>query len=198
MAHPFTCSYDHRMLVTLIAAARGTGLLDTRFGDDRPLDAVGWHAVERALPALAPLAAAELRYCSPSPCARQTGDVLGLAPLAQPALRDCDMGRWHGMTLQEVTLREPAAVNAWLTDPRTAPHGGEPLVSFVGRVGGWLDTRPEVADGRVVAVTEPSVIRAAMLYALKAPPHAYWRTEVHPLSVISFSGGGGHWNLRLG
>lgn len=186
------------MLVTLIAAARSTSLLDTRFGDDRPLDAAGWHAVERAVPALAPLAAAELRYCSPTPCARQTGDVLGLAPLSQVALRDCDMGRWRGMTLQEVTAREPAVVNAWLADPRSAPHGGEPLVAFVSRVGGWLDTRPAGADGRIVAVTEPSVIRAAMLYALKAPPHSYWRTEVHPLSVVSLSGGGGRWNLRLG
>ncbi|WP_103501610.1 MULTISPECIES: histidine phosphatase family protein [Streptomyces] len=186
------------MLVTLIAAARTSPLLDARFGDDRPLDAAGWQAVERAVPALAPLAAAELRYCSPTPGARQTGDVLGLAPLAQPALRDCDMGRWRGMTLPEVSAREPAAVEAWLADPRSAPHGGEPLIAFVTRIGGWLDTRPAGPHGRVVAVTESTVIRAAMLYALKAPPYSYWRTEVHPLSVISLSGGGGRWNLRLG
>ncbi|MDB1088984.1 histidine phosphatase family protein [Streptomyces sp. ACA25] len=186
------------MLVTLIAAARSSSLLDARFDDDRPLDFAGWQAVERAVPALAPLAAAELRYCSPTPSCRQTGDVLGLAPLAQPALRDCDMGRWRGCTLQEVAAREPAAVDAWLADPRAAPHGGEPLLSFVARVGGWLDTRPVGRDGRIVAVTEPTVIRAAMLYALKAPPYAYWRTEVHPLSVVSLSGGGGAWNLRLG
>lgn len=186
------------MLVTLIAAARSATPVDARFGDDRPLDVDGWRAVERALPALAPLAAAELRYCSPTACARQTGDVLGLAPLAQPALRDCDMGRWQGWTLQEVNAREPGAVHAWFADPRSAPHGGEPLVGFVSRVGGWLDTRPMEGDGRVVAVAEPSVIRAAMLYALKAPPHSYWRTEVYPLSVVSLVGGGGRWHLRLG
>ncbi|SFD38721.1 Broad specificity phosphatase PhoE [Streptomyces aidingensis] len=191
-------SYSVAMLVTLVAAARSSPLLDLRFGDDRPLDMAGWQAVERALPVLAPLAAAELRYCSPTPCARQTGDVLGLAPLAQPALRDCDMGRWSGHTLREVTAREPAAVDAWYSDPRSAPHGGEPLVSFVARVGNWLDTRPMGADGWVVAVAEAAVIRAAMLYVLKAPPQAYWRTEVHPLSVVSISGVTGRWNLRLG
>ncbi|MDT0305998.1 histidine phosphatase family protein [Streptomyces sp. DSM 44917] len=186
------------MLVTLIAAARGSSLLDARFGDDRPLDVAGWQALERAVPALLPLAAAELRYCSPTASSRQTGVALGLAPLSQLALRDCDMGRWQGMTLQEVTLREPQAVEAWLADPRSAPHGGEPLLAFVSRVGGWLDTRPVGEDGRVVAVTEPSVIRAALLYALRVPPHAYWRTEVHPLSVLSISGGPGRWSLRVG
>ncbi|MDT0345629.1 histidine phosphatase family protein [Streptomyces litchfieldiae] len=186
------------MLVTLIAAARGSTVFDTRFGDDRPLDTAGWQAVERAVPTLLPLAAAELRYCSPSPCSRQTGDALGLSPLAQPALRDCDMGRWQGLTLTEVTAREPRAVDVWLADPRSAPHGGEPLLSFVSRVGRWLDTRPVEGDGRVVAVTEPSVIRATMLYALKAPPQSYWRTEVHPLSVVSLSGRPGRWSLRLG
>ncbi|MGW7293637.1 histidine phosphatase family protein [Streptomyces xiamenensis] len=186
------------MLVTLIAAARTSPLLETRFGDARPLDAAGWQALERAVPALAPLAAAELRYCSPTPGSRQTGEVLGYAPLAQPALRDCDMGRWSGLTLAEVTAREPAAVDAWLADPRAAPHGGEALLSFISRVGGWLDTRPLADDGRIVAVTEASVIRAAMLYALKAPPHAYWRTEIYPLSVVSLHGARGQWNLRLG
>ncbi|RKN50246.1 histidine phosphatase family protein, partial [Streptomyces klenkii] len=37
------------MLVTLIAAARGSSLLDARFGDDRPLDVAGWQALERAV-----------------------------------------------------------------------------------------------------------------------------------------------------
>lgn len=186
------------MLVTLVAAARRTPLLDARFGDDRPLDAEGWRAVERAIPALSPLATAELRYCSPTASSHQTGDVLGLSPVAQPALRDCDMGRWQGLTLREVTAREPDAVDRWLADPASAPHGGESLLSFVARIGRWLDTRPADGDDRVVAVTEASVIRAAMLFALQAPPLSYWRTEVHPLSVVSFSGGRGRWNLRLG
>lgn len=186
------------MLVTLIAAARTSAVLDVRFGDSRPLDDAGWCAAERAVPLLAPLAAAELRYCSPSPSSRQTGAVLGLAPLVQLALRDCDMGRWDGLTLHEVAAREPDAVDFWLRDPRSAPHGGESLLAFVSRVGGWLDTRPVDGDGRVVAVAEASVIRAAMLYALQAPPLSYWRTEVHPLSLVTLHGARGQWIVRLG
>ncbi|MDG4865541.1 phosphoglycerate mutase family protein, partial [Streptomyces sp. T-3] len=128
--------------VTLIAAARSSSMLAERFDDDRPLDQAGWHEVQRASHALVPLGGAELRYCSPTPRSRATGDALGFAPMAQPALSDCDMGRWRGLTLADVTAREPAAVEAWLGNPRLAPHGGESLLAFISRVGRWLDTRP--------------------------------------------------------
>ena len=183
--------------LTLFAAARSSSLLDVRFDDDRPLDAAGRHEVLRRAPGLFHLAAAELRYCSPSARCRETGDVLGLTPLAQPALRDCDMGRWRGWTLQEVTAREPQAVDLWLRDPRAAPHGGESLLAFIQRVGGWIDTRPVPDGGWVVGVTEPSVLRAALCYVLKAPPHAYWNIDAHPLAFVTLTGRAGEWHLSL-
>ncbi|MFE4591545.1 histidine phosphatase family protein [Streptomyces laurentii] len=182
--------------VTLVAAARGSSLLAERFDDDRPLDEAGWYEVQLAAPRLIPLGAAELRYCSPTPRSRATGTALGYAPLAQPALRDCDMGRWRGHTLAEVAALEPAAVDAWLADPRTAPHGGEPLLAFITRVGGWLDTRP-ADDGAIVAVAEPAVVRAAFVYALKAPPPTYWNVDVRPLSTVTLTGHPGRWHLEL-
>ncbi|MEU3290928.1 histidine phosphatase family protein [Streptomyces longwoodensis] len=183
--------------VTFVAAARSTPALAERFQDDRPLDQAGWEEVQRAAGGLIPLAAAELRYCSPTPRSRATGDALGYAPLVQLALRDCDMGRWQGLTLGEAMAREPEAVDAWLADPRSAPHGGEPLLAFIARVGGWLDTRPVEDGGRIVAVAEPSVIRAALVYALMAPPATYWNLDVRPLSTTTVTGRGGRWNLRF-
>ncbi|MGW3170464.1 histidine phosphatase family protein [Streptomyces sp. NPDC001153] len=183
--------------VTFVAAARSAPLLAERFADDRPLDQAGWDEVRRAAGDLLPLAAAELRYCSPTPRSRATGDALGYAPLVQPALRDCDMGRWRGMTLGEAMAREPEAVDAWLADPRAVPHGGESLLTFISRVGGWLDTRPAEDGGRIVAVAEPAVIRAALVYALKAPPATYWNIDVRPLSTSTVTGRAGRWNLRL-
>ncbi|WP_328539742.1 histidine phosphatase family protein [Streptomyces sp. NBC_00344] len=182
--------------VTLVTAARSSSRLAERFDDDRPLDQVGWHEVQLSASVLVPLAAAELRYCSPTTRSRATGDALGYAPLAQPALSDCDMGRWRGFTLAEVTAREPAAVDAWLADPRAAPHGGESLLEFISRVGGWLETRPAV-EGSIVAVAEPAVVRAALVYALKAPPSAYWNVDVRPLSTVTLTGTPGRWSLRL-
>ncbi|MEU9403993.1 histidine phosphatase family protein [Streptomyces sp. SID4985] len=183
--------------VTFVAAAHGSPSYAERFGDDRPLDQAGWDEVQRMVGYLLPLAAAELRYCSPTPRSRATGDALGYAPLVQLALRDCDMGRWRGLTLGEAMAREPQAVDAWLTDPRSSPHGGESLLAFISRVGGWLDTRPVDEYGRIVAVAEPAVIRAALVYALKAPPATYWNLDVRPLSATTVTGGSGRWNLRL-
>ncbi|AVH59772.1 MULTISPECIES: histidine phosphatase family protein [Streptomyces] len=183
--------------VTFVAAARSSSLLAERFEDDRPLDQAGWDEVQRAAPELVSLAVAELRYCSPTPRSRATGDALGYAPLVQPALRDCDMGRWRGFTLGEAMAREPAAVDAWLADPRSTPHGGESLLTFIARVGAWLDTRPSDDGGRIVAVAEPSVIRAALVYALMAPPTSYWNIDVRPLSTTTVTGRAGRWNLRF-
>ncbi|MET7854102.1 histidine phosphatase family protein [Streptomyces avermitilis] len=183
--------------VTFVATARSSSLLAERFEEDRPLDQAGWDAVQRAAAELVPLAAAELRYCSPSPGSRATGDALGYAPLAQLALRDCDMGRWRGLTLGEAMAREPSAVDAWLADPRSAPHGGEPLMSFVSRVGEWLDTRPAYDGSQIVAVAEPSVVRAALVHALRAHPSTYWNIDVRPLSTVTLIGANGRWNLRL-
>ncbi|MEU2622700.1 histidine phosphatase family protein [Streptomyces sp. NPDC007157] len=183
--------------VTFVAAARSSPLLAERFEDARPLDQAGWDEVQRVAADLLPLAAAELRYCSPTPRSRATGEGLGYAPLVQLALRDCDMGRWRGLTLGEAMAREPDQVDAWLSDPRATPHGGESLLSFISRVGGWLDTRPVDDGGRIVAVAEPSVIRAALVYALKAPPSTYWNIDVRPLSTTTVTGRGGRWNLRF-
>ncbi|MFD8718436.1 histidine phosphatase family protein [Streptomyces sp. NPDC059629] len=183
--------------VTFVAAARSSPLLAERFEDTRPLDQAGWQEVQHAAGELLPLAAAELRYCSPTPRSRSTGEGLGYAPLVQVALRDCDMGRWRGLTLGEAMAREPDQVDAWLADPRAIPHGGESLLAFISRVGGWLDTRPVGDGGRIVAVAEPSVIRAALVYALKAPPSTYWNIDVRPLSTTTVTGIAGRWNLRF-
>jgi broad specificity phosphatase PhoE len=183
--------------VTFVAAARSSSLLAERFDDDRPLDGAGWEEVQRVGRDLMPLAAAELRYCSPTPLSRATGDALGYAPLVQLALRDCDMGRWRGLTLGEAMAREPEAVDAWLADPCAVPHGGESMLAFIGRVGGWLDTRPVDDGGHIVAVAGPSVIRAALVYVLNAPPATYWHFDVRPLSAASVTGRAGRWKLRF-
>ncbi|MFE4451006.1 histidine phosphatase family protein [Streptomyces sp. NPDC056796] len=183
--------------VSLVAAARSSALLAERFDDDRPLDHAGRREVQLAAHTLVRLGAtAELRYCSPAPRSRATGHALGFAPLVQPALRDCDMGRWRGLTLSEVAAGEPAGVDAWLADPRSAPHGGESLFAFITRVGGWLDTRP-VREGTVVAVAEPSVVRAALVYVLRAPPPTYWNIDVRPLAAVTITGLPGRWSLSL-
>lgn len=96
-----------------------------------------------------------------------------------------------------MAAREPGAVELWLSDPLAAPHGGESLLAFISRIGGWLDTRPADDGGAIVAVAEPAVVRAALVYALGAPPLTYWNVDVRPLSTITLTGWSGRWHLSL-
>src|SRR5690606_36791456 len=162
-----TSRADHRGMAvraTCVTAAGSSSLLTERFQDHRPLDQAGWHEVQRVAHELLPLAAYDLRYCSPDPRSRATGDGLSYTPLVQLALRDCDMRRWRGISLGETMQREREAVDAWLADPRSTAHGGQSLLDFITRVVGSLDNRSAEDGCRVVAVAEPSVNRAALVY----------------------------------
>ncbi|MER6563095.1 histidine phosphatase family protein, partial [Streptomyces sp. NPDC001027] len=97
----------------------------------------------------------------------------------------------------EVGAAEPEAVARWLGDPESAPHGGESVRDLCARVAGWLETAAD-GEGRVLAVVEPEVVRAAAVQVLGAPATAFWRLDVPPLTATSVSGRGGRWNLRLG
>ncbi|MFI9202451.1 histidine phosphatase family protein [Streptomyces sp. NPDC053048] len=181
--------------VMLISPAIGTALRAARFDDDAPLDeaaARGARAAAGALPR------AGLAVTAPSTRCRQTAGALGLED-AEPVreLRDLEAGRWRGRSLEEVAAGEPEAVARWLTDPGSAPHGGESVVDLTARVGAWLDGG--VADGaRVLAVAEPAVVRAAVVHALALPPQTFWRLDVPPLTLTELTGRAGRWNLRCG
>ncbi|MBB2913748.1 broad specificity phosphatase PhoE [Streptosporangium becharense] len=157
------------------------------FPGDEPLDENGL----RRAAAAAPLGARPAVRGPELRCAR-TAEALGLRAEPDPLLADCDYGRWRGRTLDEVGAAEPEALATWLDDPAAAPHGGEPVTALLGRVSGWLAGLP---PGRVVAVTHPAVIRAAVVHAAGAPARAFWRVDVAPLARVTLTGRGGRWRL---
>ncbi|MGW2564562.1 histidine phosphatase family protein [Streptomyces sp. NPDC001514] len=178
--------------LTLLCAAAGPAVREARFGDG-PLDERG---VREARTVAGALPTASLHYRAPSIRCEQTTGALGVTAAAEPALRDCDFGRWIGCSPADVAAADPDGIAAWTTDPDAAPHGGESITALLLRVGDWMDGLPEDA-GRVLAVTEPSVVRAATVHALGAPPAAFWRVDVPPLSLVTLTGRAGRWNLRL-
>ncbi len=89
----------------------------------------------------------------------------------------------------------PAELAIWLTDPGRAPHGGETVVDLIGRVRGWMDSLT-AQHVRIVAVTHPAVIRAAMLIVLDAPPKSFWRIDIAPASRTVLHFRGHAWTLR--
>ena len=141
----------------LVRHASTTAVHRAAFPVDEPLDAAGLAAAS----ALAGGLGAGEALCSPALRARATAAAAGLDARPVPALAECDFGTWAGRTLAGVWEAEPAAVEAWMTDPAAAPHGGESLTAFLERVAAWLDAQAAL-DGRAVAVTHGGVIKAAV------------------------------------
>ncbi len=176
----------------LLAHAATAGMRVAAFPrDDEPLDA----GAAAGLGALrGKLRHADRRLVSPAARARETAAGLGLSPTVEPALADCDYGRWRGQTLAEIERREPEAVAAWLADPEAAPHGGESVAALLARVRLWLDAEA-ASRGVTLAITHPAVVRAAIIAAIEAPPASFWRLDVAPLSLARLSGHAGRWRL---
>ncbi|WP_314172650.1 histidine phosphatase family protein [Streptomyces winkii] len=187
--------------VTLISPARSESSEEFRFDDGRPLSDAGVRETGAARTAAAALlSAAGCNAVSPSARCVQTAEELGVpgaSGLTDERLAGCSAGRWRGRTLEEVSAAEPDAVAQWLADPASAPHGGESVVRLCARTGEWL-TELARLPGRVLAVVEPDVVRAAVVFALGAPASGLWRVDVAPLTATEFSGRSGRWNLRAG
>ncbi|GHF59052.1 phosphoglycerate mutase [Streptomyces mashuensis] len=182
--------------VMLISPAGGEALREARFDDDAPLDAAG---AARARAAAGSVPGAGRVVTAPSVRCRETAAALGLSAAGpEPALRDLDAGRWRGRALADVAAHEAEGLAAWLADPDAAPHGGESVTELTGRVGAWLDGLTVGDGGRVLAVADPAVVRAAVVHALRLPPAAFWRLDVAPLTLTELSGRAGRWNLRCG
>ena len=135
-------------------------------------------------------------WTSPALRATQTAQALALTATVEPQLRDCDYGRWAGRTLADIERDESEAMAQWLGDPAAAPHGGESIVALIARVGAWLAGLDELS-GQLVAVTHQSVIRAALVHALGAPPATFWRIDVPPLAIVDLRGNGARWSLAF-
>src|ERR1700733_9348632 len=82
----------------------------------------------------------------------------------------------------------------WIGSAAATPHGGGSIAALIARASNWLDAQ-STAPGSVVAVTHASVIRAAIVCALKAPPRSFWHIDIAPLSLATLSGHGGRWTL---
>lgn len=162
------------------------------FGADEGLDEDGRAAaaaLRGALPSGYEVLSGPERRCL------QTAQAAGLpAATVDPALAECDHGAWAGETLEVVAAREPEAVRAWTTDPDARPHGGESVAALAARVAAWLDGQA-AREGGAIAITHAGVVKAAVVHALGAPLHAFWRVDVAPLGVTELHARDGRWTL---
>ena len=177
--------------LTLISHASTRALRRAAFPADESLDPSAFRKAAGARP----LHRTGQAWTGPERRAVQTAEALALKATIEPALRDCDYGRWAGRSLAALQLEEPEAVSAWLGDPGAAPHGGESIGDVLGRVASWLDTLAQ-RGGRFVGVTHPAIVRAAITHAIGGVPSSFWRIDVAPLTLASLRARGGRWTLR--
>ncbi len=179
------------MRLTLLCHAATSAVRASAFPSDEPLE-------ERALQKLAALSHrlgdADRVLTSPALRARQTADALALAASVEPALRDCDYGRWTGLSLEDVNAGDPEALGNWLQDPAAAPHGGESVEALIERVGGWL-AQGLTESGTILAITHAAIMRAAIVTAVEASARSFAHIDIAPLTLVRLSGHGGRWTL---
>jgi broad specificity phosphatase PhoE len=177
--------------LTLICHASTNAVRKAIFPADEPLDESGG---KRAAALARMLPKADRYVSSPELRTRQTAEALQFAAETEPTLRDCDYGRWTGRSFDDVHAREPQAIAAWLREPAAVPHGGESILSLMQRVARWLDDE-QLRHRHAIVVTHATIIRAAIVHAIGAPPQSFWRIDIAPLSITRLSGADGRWNL---
>ncbi len=103
--------------------------------------------------------------------------ALGLAPMREDALRECDFGVMEGRTLREFAVEDPARAEAYRADPVTNPFPGaeDPRVAAAR---GTAALR-RIAEGhpgqQVLVVAHNTLLRLVLCELLSIPLGSYRR-----------------------
>jgi broad specificity phosphatase PhoE len=160
------------------ASARAGGFSDP----DEPLDE-GGQAKARAWK-LGRMPDLVLR--SPARAAAGTAAAMGIEAPVELRLADMAFGAWTGLSFAGLHERDPAALTAWMADPRQAAPGGESFEAVRARVRLWLAGVVE-RDAAILAISHAMPIRAVLAEALSLSDEAVMRFDIAPLSVAILS-----------
>jgi broad specificity phosphatase PhoE len=151
-------------------------------GTDLPLDGLGRLQAERAAEALV---SAGLKldavYSSPLRRAFETAQIVGephgLEPRPLDGLTEADVGRWEGLTWEEVQAREPDLYERFHADPGRVPYPeGESFADVAQRVSPIIAALVSKHPGETVAVVAHNVVNRAYLAGLLGVPIERART----------------------
>jgi alpha-ribazole phosphatase len=150
--------------------------------------------------ARAPLAAA---YSSDLVRTRRTAEIVcaphGIAAEPLSALREFSMGRWEGLTAEEIRAREPGAFDAWMADiGRFQFPEGESLPDVEARA--WPAFEAIVArhaGERVLVVAHGGPNRIVLCRALGLPLDRILMLGQDYAGLSVLEAGGRGWVLRL-
>lgn len=169
---------------------------------DVPLSPLGEDQVA-ALAARLRTVAFDAIYCSDLQRTRRTAEILAaphrLAPISDPALREFAMGRWDGLTADEIRALDRAAFDAWMGDVgRFQFPDGESLPDLEARA--WPAFEAIVtrhAGGTVAIVAHGGSNRMILCRALGLGPERLLALGQDYAALTVLAGGGSGWTLRL-
>jgi alpha-ribazole phosphatase len=142
-------------------------------------------------------------YSSDLVRARRSADLIGrphgLAPRVLPALREMAMGRWEGLTAEEIHLREAEAFREWMRAIGTFPFPeGESVPDLVARAWPAVEEIVNAHPGeRVAVVAHGGTNRVILCRALGVPLERLllFGQDYGSLSILEWTGT--RWRLLL-
>lgn len=160
-------------------------------GPDAPADLSNSAALS-ALRARLPSEAAA--FASPVRRTMETATALGLAPVAEPRLREQNFGAWTGRRHAEIEAELGDSYAAFWRKPATnRPPGGESFDDQIARVRQCLSSLPA---GDVTLVVHSGTIRAILAIALDTPSEHALRFVIDPLSLTLIDRLDQGWRIR--
>ncbi|MCE0446182.1 histidine phosphatase family protein [Streptomyces tricolor] len=118
-------------------------------------------------------------------CAR-TAEALAIEATPDDALRDLDYGAWAGRSVQDIAAEDPHGLSRLADGPGRRTARGESVRRLCRRTAAWLGALP-AGPGPILAITEASVIRAALVHALSVPVRSFRQLEVPPASAVTLT-----------
>jgi broad specificity phosphatase PhoE len=154
--------------VTLAETRRFIGHLDVPLSPRGEAQCLAQSARLRSVPIAA-------LYTSDLVRARRSGELLGapggLTPIVVPALREMAMGRWEGLTAEEISDREPEAFTTWMASVGEFPFPeGESVPDLAARAWPAFQALAAAHAGDAIAiVAHGGTNRALLCRALGVP-----------------------------
>lgn len=179
--------------LTILCRGATAANQQARFSSDDPLlpkERLRLSALARDLPRFGTVLHA------PEQAAAETAAAVSADATPCPALRDLAYGRWSGRTVADVAAQSPEELQRWMSDPASAPHGGESFAEAQARAAAWLESL-HAQGGSTLAVTHAVVLKLLLLHVTDAPLTSAWRIDVEPLAMLALTSDGRRWALRI-
>lgn len=132
---------------------------------------------------------------SPARAARETAALFDDEALIDQSFDDLDYGRWHGRSIRDVHDEDAMGLQAWLSDPSSAPHGGESLEALAGRIMSGLERYAQ--GGSHTIVTHALALKVTLARVLEAPLVAVYAMDFEPLSTLVLTRHDAGWRVRM-